>query len=110
MALIKSGTITAAGYIEDVNLYNYRGVRSIYTAYVYGDFDSGTVTAYISPDSDTTNDIALKDNVSGSAISLTANGYHNFEAYSDGQTPIPAVLEYTGGGTPALNYRIYNNK
>lgn len=110
MSRLINSTITAAGYTSDIPVYNYRGVRSMYRGFVYGDFDSGTVTAYFTFDTDTANDVALKDYQTGTAVSLTANGYFDFEVMSDAQFPTKIVLEYTGAGTPALNYKVYDNK
>jgi len=89
-------------------LHNIRENRNIYTVFVGGDFDGGTITALLSGDN--TNFVAIKD-ASGTAISLTSGDIFNFEVQSDSlDQPMKLKIALAGSTSPSINVRIYDSK
>jgi len=79
-------------------------------AYIYGTFGSGTVTLFASPDGGTTK-VALKDAISGTAITTTAAAMFTLRLGS-GSTNSDNIILYAtlaGSTNPALNVAIFDN-
>lgn len=87
-------TITADGSV-DFDIYPTAG-SNVHSIYVVGDFGSGTVSLFTSPDNKTTF-VAINDST-GSAISYTANGATNFEVQSSATPGEEVALRATLAG------------
>lgn len=79
-------------------------------AYIYGTFGSGTVTLFASPDGGTTK-VALKDAISGTAITTAAAAMFTLRLGS-GSTNTDNIILYAtlaGSTNPALTVAIMDN-
>jgi hypothetical protein len=79
-------------------------------AFTYGTFGSGTVTLFVSPDGGTTK-IALKDAISGTAISNAAAAMNTIRLANGGTNSDNLILYATlaGSTNPALTVAIFDN-
>lgn len=81
------------------------------TSFVYGTFGGGTVTLFVSPDGGTTK-VALKDWVSGTAVSVATTAAMNFLRLGNGGTNSDNLILYAtlaGSTNPALTVAIFDN-
>jgi hypothetical protein len=80
------------------------------TVFVYGTFGSGTLKLQASPDGGTTK-IDLP-NLSGTAISVTANGIYNIQLGNGNALGADIILYavLTGATNPSLTVAIYDNR
>lgn len=79
--------------------------------YIYGTFGGGTITLFASPDGGTTK-IALKDAISGTAISVAATAAMNTLRLGSGSTNDDNIIIYAtlaGSTNPAMTVAIFDN-
>ncbi len=80
-------------------------------SYVYGTFGGGTVTLFVSPDNGTTK-IALKDAISGTAVSVASTAAMNTLRLGSGNKNNDKAIIYAtlaGATNPNLNVTIQDN-
>lgn len=79
--------------------------------FVYGTFGGGTITLFVSPDGGTTK-IALKDSISGTAISVASAAAMNSVRLGNGANNNDQLIIYStlaGSTNPALTVAIFDN-
>lgn len=104
---------TADASLSKVMTVKIPGVTTEWFAntFVYGTFGSGTVTLFVSPDGGTTK-IALKDAISGTAISVATTAAMNTVRLGSGSTLSDNLIIYAtlaGSTNPALTLAIFDN-
>lgn len=106
-------TFAADASLSKVCTVNRRNMAQEWFAnsFVYGTFGGGTVTLFVSPDGGTTK-IALKDAISGTAISVATTAAMNSIRLGNGGTNSDALIIYAtlaGSTNPAMTVAIFDN-
>ena len=106
-------TFAADASLSKVMTVKLPGVATEWMAntYVYGTFGGGTVTLFASPDGGTTK-IALKDSISGNAISVATTAAMNTIRLASGSHNDDNIIIYAtlaGSTNPALTLAIFDN-
>lgn len=104
---------TADASLSKVMTVKLPGVATEWFAnsYVYGTFGGGTLTLFASPDGGTTK-IALKDAISGTAISVATTAAMNTLRLGTGANNNDNIIIYAtlaGSTNPALTVAIFDN-
>lgn len=107
MALLDTLTIDGneTVFVKCKNARN--GRTQSYTAVLYGDFGSGTVTAQVSADGGST---YVNIQESGSDVTFTANGAKEFVINSDEMNPVYLAFTMSGSSSPDLVIRVYDGR
>jgi hypothetical protein len=106
-------TFTADATLQKVMTVKIPGTATEWFAnsYVYGTFGGGTVTLFASPDGGTTK-IALKDAISGNAISVATTAAMNTIRLGSGSKNDDNIIIYAtlaSSTNPALTLAIFDN-